>query len=280
MVPQLTPGPDPALRYPRRRPSRSICVPREILSQAWAPLQSVTHAPPCATCSRLTPLSYAAHPFRGFFPYSVLPAARSHLHPVSFHLTGYVAPLGFRTPSTRCSPRSLPGLFHPGPAPGVFPSRLCSPRNAVRPLERRSPPAIQMQRSAASSPQGFSRPGDPARKVWGLAKTRAGCPLGVLPLRGFLYAAPGENRTVTLNPHTLSRLGRLLALPPAPQGTQRCERSRSLSRPAYLLEVSHLVGCLGSLDAPQCWDYRLPSEIGTRRRSPHLLFAPPSSILP
>jgi len=146
MVPQLTPGPDPALRYPRRRPSRSICVPREILSQAWAPLQSVTHAPPCATCSRLTPLSYAAHPFRGFFPYSVLPAARSHLHPVSFHLTGYVAPLGFRTPSTTCSPRSLPGLFHPGPAPGVFPSRLCSPRNAVRPLERRSPPAIQMQR--------------------------------------------------------------------------------------------------------------------------------------
>jgi len=37
--------------------------------------------------------------------------------------SGYVAPSGFRTLSTLCSPRSLPDLFHPGPAHGVNPSR-------------------------------------------------------------------------------------------------------------------------------------------------------------
>ena len=54
-------------------------------------------------------------------------------------LAGYVAPPGFRTLSTLCSPRDLPSLFHPGPALGLRPSRLSSPRCAVRPLERRFP---------------------------------------------------------------------------------------------------------------------------------------------
>jgi hypothetical protein len=86
--------------------------------------------------------NHAAYPFRGFFPFSVLPAARSYRTPVSFHLTGHVAPLGFRSPSTPCSPHDLPSLFHPGSAHGVFPSRPCSPRNAVRSLERRDPHAL------------------------------------------------------------------------------------------------------------------------------------------
>ena len=95
---------------------------------------------------RLPSTKSAAHPFQGFFPFSVLPVARSHLSLVSLHLTGYVAPLGFRTPSTLCSPRDLPGLFHPSSAPGVSPSRLCSPQNAVRPLKRRDPHAVGCQR--------------------------------------------------------------------------------------------------------------------------------------
>jgi len=41
-------------------------------------------------------------------------------HPVTF------CALGFLTPSTRCSPHDLPGLFHPGSAHGVNPSRLYS----------------------------------------------------------------------------------------------------------------------------------------------------------
>jgi hypothetical protein len=43
-----------------------------------------------------------------------------------------VAPAGFRTLSTPCSPPDLPGLFHPGPASGVHPSRLCSAVSAVQ----------------------------------------------------------------------------------------------------------------------------------------------------
>lgn len=43
-----------------------------------------------------------------------------------------VAPTGFRTLSTHCSPPDLPSLFHPGPASGVHPPRLCSAMSAVR----------------------------------------------------------------------------------------------------------------------------------------------------
>jgi hypothetical protein len=73
-------------------------------------------------------------PSRGFVPYRVFPvwgSAITKLHPrgsASFT----VAPLGFRTLSTLCSPPDLPGLFHPGPASGVHPSRLCSTVSAAQ----------------------------------------------------------------------------------------------------------------------------------------------------
>jgi hypothetical protein len=121
---------------PRRSTSRGI------LSQALAPLQSFTNAPPWSTGFPTRAGKPTVHPFRGSFPFSVLPAVKSHIPPVSFHLTGYVAPLGFLNPSTLCSPHDLPGLFHPGSAHGVLPSRLFSPRNAVRLLRRRDPHAI------------------------------------------------------------------------------------------------------------------------------------------
>jgi hypothetical protein len=138
-------------RSTRNRPGSEVSTPssssqrltlREILSQALAPLQSFTNTPPWETHLMVLAIERLTHPFRGFFPFSVLPAARSYLPPVSFHLTGYVAPLGFLTPSTPCSPHDLPGLFHPGPAPGFFPSRLCSPRNAVHPFGCHDPHAV------------------------------------------------------------------------------------------------------------------------------------------
>jgi hypothetical protein len=52
--------------------------------------------------------------------------------------TNSLSPSGFHNPSALCSPRDLPGLFHPGPAHGVYPSRLCSLPGAVRSLERRN----------------------------------------------------------------------------------------------------------------------------------------------
>lgn len=169
-----------------------------------APLQSFTLAPPCAAYSGLSPGNPAAHPFRGFLPFSVLPAARSYLISVSFHLTDYVASLGFRTPSTLCSPHGLPGLSHPGSALGILPSRLFSPRNAVRSFERHDPHTVGYGFDTAPPPQGFTRYEDPARVSWGLAKDTAGCPLGILPLRGFLPVSLGANRYI-FAPETLAR---------------------------------------------------------------------------
>jgi hypothetical protein len=91
---------------------------------------------------------------RGSFPFSVLPVTRSHLAPAGSQPTGYVAPSGFRTLSAPCSPRDLPGLFHPGSAPGV-PLRGLSPRGAVRPLERRTPPVFGLALPSLASPSGI-----------------------------------------------------------------------------------------------------------------------------
>lgn len=153
---------------------------------------------------QLSPKNHATHPFRGFFPFSVLPVARSHLCSVSFHLTDCVASLGFRTPSTLCSPRGLPGLSHPGSALGIFPSRPFSPRNAVRSLKRHDPHTVGYGVNTASPPQGFARSEDPARVSRGLVKNTAGCPLGIVPLRGFLPEPPGANLLICA-PKTLAR---------------------------------------------------------------------------
>jgi len=58
-----------------------------------------------------------------FLPLQRLLATGSHIPPTRSHLAGYVASSGFRTLATLCSPHGLPGLFHPGPAHGVYPPR-------------------------------------------------------------------------------------------------------------------------------------------------------------
>jgi hypothetical protein len=175
--------------------------PPQRINVAGDPLSgfgSLTEFHQCATVRDRFPDSrrrfHTAHPFRGFFPFNVFPAARSHIHPVSFHLTGYVAPLGFRNPSTLYSPHDLPSLFHPGPAHGVYPSGSFSPRNAVRPLGRRDPHAVGYDVNAAPPPQGFAHSGDPALGSWGLAKRPAGYPRGFVPLQGFLLDPPDTNQ--------------------------------------------------------------------------------------
>jgi hypothetical protein len=184
---------------------------REILSQALTPLQSVTNAPPWAAGSPARADETTAHPFRGLFPFSVFPIARSHIAPMRFHLTGYVAPLGFRTPSTLCSPHDLSGLFHPDPAHGVLPSRLFSPRNAVRSLKRRNPHAIGYDANVVSPPQGFTRPGDPAHRPRGLAKDPGRMPPWDLSPPRFLAHYAGHAPIIAHPiPHTLHRLGRKL----------------------------------------------------------------------
>jgi hypothetical protein len=120
-------------------PSRNELTVRKILSQALAPLQSLTNASP--QVRRL-------HGSIPLVPSEVLP-------PVAFsqsrgatltrrdpNPSGYVALTGFHTLSTLCSPRDLPGLFHPGSTCGVYPSRHLPSLSAVRPLDRRNPRAV------------------------------------------------------------------------------------------------------------------------------------------
>jgi len=78
-----------------------------------------------------------------FFPLQRFASHGEPHNPASPTSSGSVAPSGFLTLSTPCSPRDLPGLFHPGSAHGVHPSRPSSPTGAVRPLERRVPPGVQ-----------------------------------------------------------------------------------------------------------------------------------------
>jgi hypothetical protein len=115
------------------------------LSQALAPLQGFTagslRAP--APAAGLLPKRGHARAFRGYGPLSRVPSlgerhriaaptprcSRARDREVT---RTAVAPTGFRTLSTHCSPPNLPSLFHPGPAFGVHPSRLCSAMSAVR----------------------------------------------------------------------------------------------------------------------------------------------------
>jgi hypothetical protein len=106
------------LRFPRRRP---ILRPfnREISSlRLWLPFRvsPVRHreAVRDPEGSRCFAPSEVSSPPASFSP------EEPHRSGVS-HPAGYVAPSGFLTLSTPCSLRDLPGLFHPGTTPGVFP---------------------------------------------------------------------------------------------------------------------------------------------------------------
>jgi hypothetical protein len=66
-------------------------------------------------------------------------------------------------------------------------------------------------------------------------------PPWAFPLRGFLPSAAKNAHRVLSSPHALFRLGRTLTWPLAPQGILCLGRSRSLSRSASPLAVSHLV---------------------------------------
>jgi hypothetical protein len=91
-------------------------------------------------------------------------------------------------------------------------------------------------------------------------------PPWAFPLRGLLHLTNGKPGYGLPSPLALSRLGRVLTSPPAPQGLYGELRSRSLSRPASPLGVSHLFDLLGSLVASQGGDIFFPSEDGPRRR--------------
>jgi len=153
----------------------------EILSQASAPLQSITDAYRSTPIHEPKLISWHHCTSRGFFPFDVFPATRSFC-PASPTSTGPVPPSGFLTLSTSCSPRDLSDLFHSESAPGFRPSRLSSSRVAVRPLERRPPLVVGSScRSFLRSTPGFDTPRKSRPGPWGLARCPTDASLGFLP---------------------------------------------------------------------------------------------------
>jgi len=172
----------PTSRRPHRGPSRRSRASGVPLSGLGPPTQfhRLHTARPGGTEMPTLPCSV-----RGSFPYSVLPVARSHLPPAGSQPTGYVASPGFRTLSTPCSPRDLPGLFHPGSALGV-PLRGLSPHGAVRSLERRTPRVFADALASTDSPSGIGHTVRILPAGLGFSQVTAALPPWDWPFRGFL----------------------------------------------------------------------------------------------
>jgi hypothetical protein len=162
--------------------------------------------------------------------------------PDDSHLAGYVAPSRFLAPSTLCSPPSLSSLFHPDPALGVHPSRLCSSRDAVRPRRRRLPHGVPTPLPQKRGPplQGWFTSPEARTERLGFSQDLPSYASLGLTSRGFLLRVAGE--PVTCPP--LAPLSRFVAAAftltstPSPQGFHHSKRSRSLSRPTQPPQVS------------------------------------------
>jgi hypothetical protein len=156
---------------------------REFPSQAWALLHSITNVTPHGRDDTEVPTQPCS--VRGFFPYSVLPIARSHLNPAGSQPAGSVASSGFRTLSTLCSPRDLPGLFHPGSALGVS-LRGLLPTRCRTPSRAPDPPGFRRSPSGQRLPFGDrSTPRRSCPRIPGFSRKAAALPPWVCPLRGF-----------------------------------------------------------------------------------------------
>jgi hypothetical protein len=163
-----------ALGFLRRSPfSTSTCPSRNPLSGFGSPSEFHQRAPRgLLSAANLNVGCRFGSPFssRGFFPSSVLPVVGSHITPVSSHLTGYVAPSGFLTLSTPCSPHDLPGLFHPGSAHGVSPFGALF----LLPVPYALSSAASLLELTSTLPvgallQGFAHRQESRPKPWGLA---------------------------------------------------------------------------------------------------------------
>jgi hypothetical protein len=193
-------GAGSTLRSSRRRPSGFVPTMPDILSQALAPLQSFTSTSPQIT------VATRWHPAFAPSEVSSPSAPVSHeepLTPVGSQPAGYVAPSGSLTLSTPCSLRDLPGLFHPGYAHGVNPTRPSSSHGAVRPLERRAPRGLPPPQQTAKLPTGTHTPQKTRRQSWGLASRLTRVPPWACPLRGLLPIADGGTNKSSPSPLAL-----------------------------------------------------------------------------
>jgi hypothetical protein len=146
--------------------------------------------------------------FRGLVPLQRFPSRAEPHRSDGSRPTGYVASSGFRTLSTPCSPRDLPGLFHPGPALGVRSSRPCSARAAVRHPWRRAPPGVPTVSEETARPsRGPAQHAKPAHDAQGLARPPCRMPPRASSPPRCLASGGGWAGPPTASPHVLSRLG-------------------------------------------------------------------------
>jgi hypothetical protein len=236
---------------------------RKFPSQAWALLHSITSVTPHGRDDTEVPTQPCS--VRGFVPCSVLPVARSHVAPAGSQPAGSVASPGFRTLSTLCSPRDLPGLFHPGSALGVtlrglFPTWCRTPSRAP------DPPGFRRSPSGQRLPLGDrAHHADPARGLRGLAGRPRRC------LHGFVHseASCGDQLRTELPVRLPSR-----AFPSRPRAGLPVGAPGSLlftAQPLSLeIGVASMGFCTSSLSrlfgATPGLGYRFPSVPGPRRR--------------
>jgi hypothetical protein len=272
-TPKCPGWPGSEVSAPSPSPQRSTL--RGILSQALAPLQSITDAPPYT--ARFPTLAGKSHraPLPRFFPLQRFASRVEPLNPRELPPHGLeLRPWAFSTlrrfaPHTTCRAYFIPdplmgfslrGLAPPG-TPYVFSDAVTLTR-------------LDNDVNAASPPQGFARPGDPAHEPWGLAKDPAGCPLGIVPLRGFLPDPP-DARPLIERPEP-SRAFSTLPQADRPAGApgHKTERMQpfSLETGATPLRLLTFLTFL-ALRCPAVLGYEFPSETVLRRRRPHLLFA-------
>jgi hypothetical protein len=148
-------------------------------SQALAPSQSITATPPR---SRLdASASLRARPFRGFFPFSVFPAARSHLPPTLPTTPVSLRPQGL-APSRRLAPLATSRACSiPVPLLG-FALRGLDPRAVPYALSSAGPLWGFRSAHAEPAPSGVhhtARSPPASSGVW--PDTNVGAPLGFVP---------------------------------------------------------------------------------------------------
>jgi hypothetical protein len=184
--------------------------------------------------------------------------------PGGSHPAGYVAPSGFLTLSTPCSPHGLPGLFHPGTTHGVLPFEALLLTWCRTPSQTPRPSGFPLDQKEETAPPGTHTPNKGRRQAWRLNQDPAPiAPLGFPAPRFLALCSEGRSHALS-SPLALFRLGRTLTAPLAPQGFSCPERSRSPSRSTNLLAVLHLVILLDALETPHSW------VIGSPQRPTHV----------
>jgi hypothetical protein len=199
---------------------------------------SSTEFHPCTAAASFFPAGEptdkpATAPSEVWCPFSVFPAARSHISPVDPDPPVMLRPQGF-APSRRLAPRATSrACFIPVPLLGFRSSRPCSTRAAVRHSWRRAPPGVPTDSEESARPsRGPAQRAQPDHDAQGLARPscrvppRASSPPRCLASGGRWTGSP------TASPHVLFRFGLHAGLTAGTPGCFRRRRSRSLSRPA------------------------------------------------